>query len=198
MRLPVPARMALVIGLLAAAASAAVAQGAKSSTQQAVSYLLLPAMLVGWGAFQAVVAMLLPRWTAATRDAVETRRGWCLGWGAAMGLLALVAALIGGALRRTEGGALEGVAAGLAAVILLLVVLASALGFAGVAAAAGRRLVPIAATDDERAPSQAFAGGLTVSLACLVPVLGQILGLLVFLASLGAAARALATGLRTE
>ena len=179
--------MALGAGLaVALTASTVVAQEAGKGPRQAMSLLLLPAVLLAIGPLQAILAMLFPRWTAAMREAVETRRGLCLGWGLAIAVLAFLILWV--------GAAAEGPIAVLAGVIDLFVILVGAFGFVGVATAAGARLLPSGSSAEDRAPLQALIGGSLLSFAMLAPLLGQLLALLALLAALGAAARALVTG----
>jgi len=180
----------LALAAVALAVTPALAQAAARPQRQAWSVVLLPVALLGWGALQGVVAIIFPRWTAATRESLETRRGWCLGWGAAIAVLAFLI-LLGGA-------AVQGPLGALAAVIGLVVMLAGAFGFAGAAVAVGARLLPTGSPVEDRGPLQALVGGGVLSFSFLAPVLGQLLGLVVLLAALGAAARALVRGLRTE
>jgi hypothetical protein len=180
----------LGLAALCLAITPALAQAAGRPQRQALSLILLPAALLGWGALQAVVAILFPRWTGLTRESLETRRGWCLGWGAAIAVLALLVLVAGAAAKGPLGA--------LAAIIALVVTLAGAFGFAGAAEAVGARLLPAAGPLEDRTALQALVGGGVLSFAFLAPILGQLLGLLVFLAALGAAARALAGGLRAE
>ena len=172
--------------VLLAAHAEAQANGAPAQAIWLLGCLLVP---LAWGAFQALVVILFPRWTAAAREAVEERRWACIGWGAAIALLTLLVVL--------AGTAAKGPLAGLAGFVLMLVALAGVLGFVGVAAAVGARLVPSGSPVEERTPWQALVGGLTLGFACLTPILGQVLALAVSLAGLGAAARTLVTGLRT-
>lgn len=181
-----------MLGLVALgpAITPALAQVAARPQRQAGSLILFVAALLGWGALQGVVAIIFPRWTAATREAVEMRRGWCLGWGAAIAVLAFLVLL--------GGTAAQGPLGVLAAIIALVVMLAGGFGFAGAAAAVGARLLPSGSPVEDRTPLQALVGGGVLSFSFLAPILGQLLGLLVFLAALGAAARALVRGPRTE
>ncbi len=177
------------ITCLAAAFAASPALAADRPAQRLGSLLLLPVALVGWGAFQAAVSLLFPRWTATVCEAVETRRGACLGWGAALTVLSLLVLL--------GGSAIKGLLGLLAVIIVVVVLLAAALGWVGTAAAAGAMLLPSDAHGEDRTPLQALLGGLTLTFASAVPVLGWLLGLLVFMTGLGAAAYALLAGPRT-
>lgn len=169
------------IALTSLACSAAIAQegDAGAEARNVVWLLVLPAILLAGGALQAVVAVLFPRWTRAARLAVSTRRGLCLGWGAAIAVFAFVVLLI--------GSALQGVAAFLAVVIVLLALLLSVAGYVGIAAAMGEHLAEGTSYVGDRTPLQALAGGVTLCFACLTPILGQILFLLLLMASVGAA-----------
>ncbi len=177
------------LAALSLAISPALAQAARRPQRQAALLIWLPVALLGWSALQAMVAMLFPRWTAATRESLEMRRGWCLGWGAAIAVLALLILL--------AGGALKGPLAALAVIINLAVALTAGFGFVGAAATVGARLLPSAPPVEDRTPLQALVGGGVLAFSFLAPILGQLLGLLVFLAGLGAAARALVRGVKT-
>jgi MFS family permease len=183
--LPRAAALCLSLALFASCALAQMPPGPKP--REAVSLILAPVLLAAYGALQGLIAMLFPRWTRITRESIEQRRWLCVGWGAAIAVLAMLVLL--------AGGAAKGALAAVAAVIVLLVALVGACGFAGVAAAAGARLLPDSLPTEDRTPLQSLVGGLVVAFSCLTPVLGQLLGLLVCLAALGAAARALVTGL---
>ncbi len=185
MHLPAHARRAaplcgsVVLGALAC--GSALAQGTQpgGEAQSLVWLLLLPAVVVSGGLLQAVVSVLFPRWTEATRTAVSTRRGLCLGWGAAIAALAFIILVI--------GSAVPGVVAFIAGVLVLLALLLSVAGYVGIAAAMGECLLGSTGATNDRTPLQTLVGGLTLCFACLTPVLGQILALLLLLASLGAA-----------
>jgi hypothetical protein len=148
--------------------------------RQIATVLLIPAWVLAAGALQAVLAMLFPRWTAATCAAVEERRGLCLLWGLLISLLVFAILAVSGAIGKWLGA--------VAAILLLTTGLMSVAGYVGVAAAFGARLLPSDPLRDDRTPLQALAGGLTLCLSCLVPILGQMLGLLLFIAGVGAAA----------
>jgi hypothetical protein len=169
------------VALTALVCSAAIAQedNAGADARNVVWLLVLPAILLAGGALQAVVAVLFPRWTRAARLAISTRRGLCLGWGAAIAVFAFVVLLI--------GSALQGVVAFLAAVIVLLTLLLCVAGYVGIAAAMGEHLAEGSSYAGDRTPLQALAGGVTLCFACLTPILGQILFLLLLMASVGAA-----------
>lgn len=167
--------------LAALACGPALAQDAQQAgeAQRLVWLLLLPAIAVSGGLLQAVVSVLFPRWTEATRTAISTRRGLCLGWGAAIAALAFIILAI--------GSAVQGGAAFIAGVLVLLALLLSVAGYVGIAAAMGEALLGSTGANDDRTPLQTLVGGLTLCFACLTPVLGQILAFLLLLASLGAA-----------
>jgi hypothetical protein len=177
------------LACLAAALAASPALAADRPAQQLGSLLLLPVALVAWGAFQAAIALLFPRWTVTVCEAVETRRGACLGWGAALTALLLLISV--------GGAAVKGPLTLVAAIIDVVVLLAAAFGWVGAAAAAGAMLLPSDAPGEDRTPLRALIGGLTLTFASAVPVLGWLLGLLVFMTGLGAAAYALLAGPRT-
>jgi len=185
MHLPVRHRPAAplcgALTLAALACGPALAQDAQQGgeAERLVWLLLLPAIVVSGGLFQAVLSVLFPRWTAATRTAISTRRGLCLGWGAAIAALVFIILVI--------GSAVQGVAAFLSGVLVLLALLLSMAGYVGVAAAMGECLLGSTGATNDRTPLQTLVGGLTLCCACLTPVLGQILALLLLLASLGAA-----------
>lgn len=191
MHLPAGARPAAslcrVLTLAALACGPALAQDAQQGgeAERLVWLLLLPATLVSGGLLQAVVSVLFPRWTEATRTAISTRRGLCLGWGAAIAALAFLILVI--------GSAVPGVVTFIAGVLVLLALLLSIAGYVGVAAAMGECLLGGTGAASDRTPLQTLAGGLTLCFACLTPVLGQILALLLLPASLGAAVVGLST-----
>jgi hypothetical protein len=173
------------MALMALGCSGALAQDVHGNgdEQKAVWLIVLPVLLLAGGAFQAVVAVLFPRWTEATRAAVSTRRGLCLGWGAAIAVLASIVLV--------AGSAVQGVVAFLAGVIALLVLLLSVAGYVGLAAAMGECVLPDSGPAGDRTPLQTLVGGVVLCFACLTPILGQILWLLLLPASLGAAVVAL-------
>jgi hypothetical protein len=166
---------------LTALCSVAIAQEEQVAAEaRKIAWLLvMPAIVIAGGALQGVLAVLFPRWTTATRLAISTRRGLCIGWGAAIGVFALIVLVI--------GSALQGVVAFLAGVVVLLALLLSVAGYVGVAAAMGEQLMEAGGYLADRTPLQTLVGGVTLCLACLTPVLGQILFLLLLLASAGAA-----------
>ncbi|MBM3500218.1 MAG: hypothetical protein FJX74_16295 [Armatimonadetes bacterium] len=175
----VPAALLATLGLMAAPAFA---QGA-GGTRQLVGLLILPALAAASGALQGVLAVAFPRWTAATRRAVEERRGLCLLWGFLILLFVLIVTLILSAVAEPL--------AGVGALLLLLALLLSLAGYIGLAAAVGASLVPGSLDGADHTPRQALTGGLTLCFACLVPVIGQVLGLALLFASIGATAVAL-------
>jgi len=145
--------------------------------------LLLPVLALASGALQPVLVLLFPRWTAATRAAVEQRRGLCLLWGFLISLLVFILVALSGEVARWL--------AGIAALLLLLVGLMSVAGYMGIAASFGACLVRPGLGKEDRTPLQALVGGLTLCFASLVPILGQMLGLALLFSSIGAAALAL-------
>jgi hypothetical protein len=163
--------------------SAALFAQDSGGARQVAGLLLLPALALAGGALQPVLAVLFPRWTASTRDAVEERRGLCLLWGF---LIALVVFIV---LVLCSGRATW--LASIAALLLLVAGLTSLAGYVGVAAAFGSRLVRPDLTGEDRTPLQALAGGLVLCFSCLVPVVGQVLALALVFASIGAGAVAL-------
>jgi len=150
---------------------------------QAVSMLALAALALAGGAFQPVLAVLFPRWTTATRAAVEQRRGLCLLWGFVILLWIFVLVVLTNVIAKWLGA--------IALVFLLLAGLMSVAGYVGVAAAFGSCLIPADVTREDRTPLQALVGGLILCVSCLVPILGQVLALWLCLGSIGAAAVAL-------
>lgn len=183
-RLARTGRVATLCGGLAVTALVgcpALAQDAEAGgeAEKLAWVILLPAFLLAGAAFQGAVAVLFPRWTELTRSAISASRGICLGWGAAIAVLAMILLLI--------GSAVQGVVAFIAAVIVLLVLLLSLAGYVGIAAAMGERLLQSDMVTDHRTPLQAVVGGMTLCLACLTPIVGQVLALLLLFGSLGAA-----------
>ena len=158
------------------------AQG-DDGVRQALGLLMLPALALASGALQAVLAVLFPRWTAATRAAVEERRGLCLLWGFLIALSALIVTLLLSAIAEPLGV--------LGLVLVLAALLMSLAGYVGLAAALGARLIRADLAGEDNGPLQALAGGLTLCSACLVPIIGQALALALLFASMGAAAVAL-------
>jgi hypothetical protein len=152
-------------------------------TRQALGLLMLLPLVLASGALQAVIAVLFPRWAAATRAAIEERRGVCLLWGFLILLFVVLVTLLLSAIAEALGG--------LGAVLLFLALLLSLAGYVGPAAALGGRLVRSDLGDDDRTPLQALVGGLTLCSASLVPIVGQALGLALLFASIGAAAVAI-------
>jgi MFS family permease len=171
---------AVVLGLTAAPALAAPQGGPR---QQVAGLLFVALLALAGGALQPVLAVLFPRWTTATRSAAEGRRGLCLLWGFLISLFVfIVLALCSG--RATW-------LAMIAALLLLFVDLMGVAGYVGIAASFGACLVRPGLGSEDRTPLQALAGGLTLCFASLVPILGQILGLALLFASVGAAALAM-------
>ncbi|MBM3476130.1 MAG: hypothetical protein FJX75_22905 [Armatimonadetes bacterium] len=174
----VPAAAALA--LMAAPVLAA----PQSSPRQQVAGLLFVAVLaLASGALQPVLVALFPRWTAATRTAVEQRRGLCLLWGFLISLLVFLLLVLSSAVAKWLGA--------IAALLLLFVGLMAVAGYVGIAASFGACLVRPGLGSEDRTPLQALAGGLTLCFASLVPILGQMLGLALLFASVGAAALAM-------
>ena len=175
--LPVHAApVAAALALMAAPVLAA----PQTSPGQVAGLLLLPVLALAGGALQGVLAVLFPRWTKTTRAAVEQRRGLCLLWGFLISFFVFVLLVLSAAIAKWLGVT--------AALLLLFVGLMAVAGYVGVTASFGACLVRPGLGSDDRTPLQALAGGLTLCFSCLVPIIGQMLGLALLFASVGAAA----------
>jgi len=172
----------LMASALALIAAPALAQGG-DGVRQAVGLLFLPALAIGSGALMAVLALLLPRWTEAARAAVEDRRGLCLLWGFLILLFVLIVTMVLSAVAQPL--------AGIGVLLLSVALLMSLAGYVGLAASVGAAVLSSDLDDEGAGPRQALTGGLTLCFACLVPIVGQVLGLALLFASIGAAAVAL-------
>jgi MFS family permease len=148
--------------------------------RQLASLLLLPVSVLALGALQAVLAALFPRWTAATVLAVQQRRGVCVLWGLLLFLFTAIVTVLLAAMSQTLGA--------LGVLFLLVLLLMALAGSPGIAVAFGARLLPTEAAPEDRTTLQGLVGGLTLSFAAMAPVVGQLLALLLLLASSGATA----------
>ena len=153
--------------------------GPAQAVQGIALILLVPVAILAKSAVQAVIAVLFPGWTARARSAAEEQRGLCLAWGALLCVLTFLVLLI-------TGGVLNALAP-LGLVFLLVVALLANWGFVGPASLMGERLLP----GTDRTPLQALTGALVLSFACLMPIIGWALLLLLLFASLGAGLMAL-------
>lgn len=151
-----------------------------SDSRQVVGLILVPIVALGSAALQPVLAILLPGWTAVVRNAVEQRRGLCLLWGFLLALFVFIIMVLANIVGRWLGA--------VAALVLVAAGLLSVAGFVGVAASVGSRIVQGDPVADDYTPLQALVGGVILCFASLVPILGQLLGLALIFASLGAAA----------
>jgi len=129
-------------------------------------------------ALAALTYTLFPKQVKATGDAVSEKTGPVLGWGILATLLAVPLMIL-----------LAITIIGIPLILVEIIVLAAAalLGYAGIADLVGRRIVKTASSSTSGSIGTIALGALIIGLIAMIPILGSIASLAVFIIALGAA-----------
>ncbi len=121
---------------------------------------------------------LFPRQVKATGDAVSEKTGPVLGWGILATVLAVPLMIL-----------LAITIIGIPLILVEIIVLAAAalLGYAGIADLVGKRIVKSASTSTTGSIGTIALGVLIIGLIAMIPIVGSIVSLAVFIIALGAA-----------
>lgn len=129
-------------------------------------------------ALAALTYALFPRQVKIAGDAISEKTGPVLGWGILATLLAVPLMIL-----------LAITIIGIPLILVEIIVLAAAalLGYAGIADLLGRKIITTASSSTSGSIGTIALGVLIIGLVAMIPVLGSIVSLAVFIISLGAA-----------